>query len=181
MAVLAAPPGGHQRQGHARGQSRRMVVSQPVAAAADGRRGSAKRTGDPGKHQEASMIKEVPEHIQRHRVGRASAALPGWAAVKFTDAQAAAMRPVGIEMLNKRGVCALHLKIIADAAGVGVGAAREVLNIADTIGLITIERHLRGLYNMRSRSPEWLAGLRELQERTEHFERETVVKKAARR
>ena len=119
--------------------------------------------------------------IQRHRVGRASAALPEWAAVKFTDAQAAAMRPVGIEMLNKRGVCALHLKIIADAAGVGIGAAREALNIADTIGLITIERQLRGLYNMRSRSPEWLAGLRELQERTEHFERETVVKKAARR
>src|SRR5215468_7748326 len=78
--------------------------------------------------------------------GRASAALPEWAAVKFTDAQAAAMRPVGIEMLNKRGVCALHLKIIADAAGVGIGAAREALNIADTIGLITIERHLRGLY-----------------------------------
>ena len=93
----------------------------------------------------------------------------------------AAMRPVGIEMLTKRGVCTLHLKIIDDAAGVGIGAAREALNIADTIGLITIERHLLGLYNMRSRSPEWLAGLRELQERTEHFERETVVKKAARR
>src|SRR6516165_2202274 len=149
MAVLAAPPGGHQRQGHARGQSRRMVVSQPVAAA-DGCRGSAKRTGepDPDEHQEASMTEEVPAHIQRHRVGRASAALPEWAAVKFTDAQAAAMRPVGIEMLNKRGLCALHLKIIADATGVGIGA--------DTIGLITIERHLRGRYNMRSRSPEWL-------------------------
>jgi hypothetical protein len=122
-----------------------------------------KETGDPDpdEYQEASMTKEVPAHIQRHRVGRASAALPEWAAVKFTDAQAAAMRPVGIEMLNKRGVCALHLKIIADAAGVGIGAAREAINIADTIGLITIERHLRGLYNMRSRSPEWLAGLRE--------------------
>ena len=33
------------------------------------------------------MTKEVPEHIQRHRVSRASAALPGWAAGKFTDAQ----------------------------------------------------------------------------------------------
>jgi hypothetical protein len=59
-----------QRQGHARGQSRRMVVSQPVAAA-DGRRGSAKRTGDPDKHQEASMTKEVPEHIQRRVRGAA--------------------------------------------------------------------------------------------------------------
>src|SRR6516162_2663133 len=178
MAVLAAPP----RPQHARELPRWMVVSQQ-AAAADGRRGSAKRTGDPDpdEHQEASMTEEVPAHIQRHRVGRASAALPGWAAVKFTDAQAAAMRPVGIQMLNKRGVCALHLKIIADAAGVSVGTAREAITIAETIGLITIERHLRGLYNMRSRSPEWLAGLRELQERTEHFERETVVKKAARR
>ena len=101
------------------------------------------------------MTKEVPEHIQRHRVGRASAALPEWAAVKFTDAQAAAMRPVGIEMLNKRGVCALHLKIIADAAGVGIGAAREAITIAETIGLITIERHFRGLYNMRSRWIRW--------------------------
>ena len=99
------------------------------------------------------MTKEVPEHIQRHRVGRASAALPEWAASKFTDAQAAAMRPVGIEMLNKRGVCALHLKVIAD-----------------TIGLITIQRQRRGFYDMRSRSPEWLAALRELQERIEHFE-----------
>jgi hypothetical protein len=126
------------------------------------------------------MTKEVPEHIQRHRVGRASAALPEWAASKFTDAQAAAMRPVGIEMLNKRGVCALHLKIIAYAAGVSVGTARDTLNIADTIGLITIERQLRGFYSMRNRSPEWLAALREMQERTEHFERETVVKKAQR-
>ena len=127
------------------------------------------------------MTEEVPAHIQRHRVGRASAALPEWAAVKFTDAQAAAMRLVGIEMLNKRGVCALHLKIIADAAGVSVGTARDALNIADTIGLIAIQRQLRGFYDMRSRSPEWLVALRELQERTEHFERETVVKKAARR
>src|SRR6516165_5300286 len=116
MAVLAAPP----RPQHARELPRWMVVSQQ-AAAADGRRGSAKRTGDPDKHQEASMTKEVPEHIQRHRVGRASAALPGWAAGKFTDAQAAVIGPVGIEMLNKRGVCALHLKVIADAAGVSVG------------------------------------------------------------
>jgi hypothetical protein len=76
------------------------------------------------------MTKEVPEHIQRHRVGRASAALPGWAAGKFTDAQAAVMGPVGIEMLNKRGVCALHLKVIADAAGVSVGTARDTLNMA---------------------------------------------------
>ena len=70
------------------------------------------------------------------------------------------MRLVGIEMLNKRGVCALHLKIIADATGVGIGA--------DTIGLIAIQRQLRGFYDMRSRSPEWLVALRELQERTEH-------------
>ena len=110
------------------------------------------------------MTKEVPGHIQRHRVGRASAALPEWAASKFTDAQAAAMRPVGIETLNKRGVCALHLKVIAD-----------------TIGLITIQRQRRGFYDMRSRSPEWLAALRDLPERIEHIERETVVKKAARR
>ena len=114
------------------------------------------------------MTEEVSAQIQRHRVGRASAALPEWAAVKFTDAQAAAMRPVGIEMLNKRGVCALHLKIIADAAGVSVGTARDALNIADTIGLIAIQRQLRGFYDMRSRSPEWLVALRELQERTEH-------------
>jgi len=43
------------------------------------------------------MTKEVPGHIQRHRVGRASAALPEWAASKFTDAQAAAMRPSALK------------------------------------------------------------------------------------
>jgi hypothetical protein len=91
------------------------------------------------------------------------------------------MGPVGLEMLNKRGVCALRLKVIADAAGVSIATAREALNIADTIGLITIERHLRGLYNMRCRSPEWLAALRELQERTAHFEQETTGKKAVHR
>ena len=76
------------------------------------------------------------EHIQRSRVGSCSAALPAWAAGKFTEAQAAAMGPVGLEMLNKRGVCALRLKVIADAAGVSIATTREALNIADTIGLI---------------------------------------------
>ena len=126
------------------------------------------------------MTEEVPAHIQRHRVGRASAALPEWAAVKFTDAQAAAMTPVGIEMLNKRGVCALHIKAIAAAAGVSVETARSALRTAKMIGLVTVER-LQGFYDIRSRTPTWLAALRESQERTEHFDRETVVKKAARR
>jgi hypothetical protein len=63
-----------------------------------------------------------------------------------------------IEMLNKRGVCALHLKIIAAAAGVSVGTAREAIMIADTIDLVTVE-HLRGFYDIRSRSPEWLSAL----------------------
>jgi hypothetical protein len=117
----------------------------------------------------------MTKDIQRHRIGRASAALPVWAAGKFTEAQAAVMRPVGIEMLNKRGVCALYLKTIAAAAGVSVGTAREALNIADTIGLVTIE-HLRGFYDIRIRSPEWLPALRE---RIERFEQETAGKKAA--
>ena len=43
------------------------------------------------------------EHIQRSRVGSYSAALLAWAAGKFTDGQAAAMRAVGIEMLNTPG------------------------------------------------------------------------------
>jgi hypothetical protein len=64
------------------------------------------------------------EHIRRSRVGSCSAALPAWTAGKFTDGQAAVMRAVGIEMLNKRGVCALRLEVIADAAGVSVGTAR---------------------------------------------------------
>jgi hypothetical protein len=120
-----------------------------------------------------------PEHIQRSRGGSCSAALPRWAAGKFTDGQAAVMRVVGIEMLNKRGGgppgCALHLKVIADAAGVGVGTARDALNIADTIALVTIE-HLRGFYDIRIRSPEWLPALRE---RIERFEQDTAGKKAA--
>ena len=105
------------------------------------------------------------EQSQRSRVGSCSAALPAWAAGKFTDGQAAVMRVVGVEMLNKRGVCALHLKII-DAA---VGTARDALNIADTIGLITVG-HLRGFYDIRTRSPEWLAALRERLERLEQGE-----------
>jgi hypothetical protein len=39
---------------------------------------------------------------------------------------------VGVEMLNKRGLCALHLKVIAVAAGVSVGTAREAIMIAET-------------------------------------------------
>jgi hypothetical protein len=105
------------------------------------------------------------EHIQRSRVGSCSAALPAWVAGNFTDGQAAVMRAIGIEMLNKRGVCALHLKIIAAAAGVSVGTARDALNIADTIGLVTAG-HLRGFYDIRIRSPEWLATLRERIEET---------------
>jgi hypothetical protein len=109
------------------------------------------------------------EHIRRSRVGSCSAALPAWAAGKFTDGQAAVMRAVGIEMLNKRGVCALRLEVIADAAGVSVGTARDALNIADTIGLITAG-HLRGFYDIRIRAPEWLAALRERVERFEQGE-----------
>ena len=125
------------------------------------------------------MTKEVPD-IQRHRVGRASAALPGWAAAEFTESEAAVMRVVGVEMANNRGVCALHIKAIAAAAGVSVETARSALRTAKMIGLVTVER-LQGFYDIRSRTPAWLAALRESQERTEHFDRETVVKKAARR
>jgi hypothetical protein len=120
------------------------------------------------------------EHIQRSRVGSCSAALPEWAAGKFTDGQAAAMRAVGIEMLNKRGVCALHLKIIAAAAGVSVGTARDALNIADTIGLVTAG-HLRGFYDIRNHSPEWLAALRERIEWSEQLEEAQAQAKSAKR
>jgi hypothetical protein len=106
------------------------------------------------------------EHIRRSRVGSYSAALPAWAAGKFTDGQTAVMRAVGVEMLNKRGVCALRLEVIADAAGVSIGTARDALNIADTIGLITTG-HLRGFYDMRVRSPDWLPALREHVEKAE--------------
>ena len=110
------------------------------------------------------------EHIQRSRVGSCSAALPEWAAGKFTDGQAAVMRAVGIEMLNKRGggppSCALRLEVIADAAGVSVGTARDALNIAEPIGLITAG-HLRGFYDIRIRSPDWLPALRERVEKVE--------------
>jgi hypothetical protein len=106
------------------------------------------------------------EHIRRNRTGSCSAALPEWAAGKFTESQAAAMRVVGIEMLNKRGVCALHLKVIAAAANVGTEAAREALNIADTIGLVTI-KHLRGFYDIRIRAPDWLPALSERIEKVE--------------
>jgi hypothetical protein len=118
-----------------------------------------------------------PEHIQRSRVGSCSAALPAWAAGKFTDGQAAVMRAIGIEMLNKRGICALHLKIIAAAAGVSVGR-RDALNIADTIGLITAG-HLRGFYDMRIRSPEWLPALRERIEWSEQLEEAQTPAKSA--
>ena len=106
------------------------------------------------------MTKEVPEHIQCHRVGRASAALPGWAAAEFTESEAAVMRVVGVEMANNRGVCALHIKAIAAAAGVSVETARSALRTAKMIGLVTVE-HLQGFYDIRSRTPTWLAALRD--------------------
>jgi hypothetical protein len=122
------------------------------------------------------------EHIQRSRVGSSAAALPEWAARKFTDGQAAVLRTVGIEMLNKRGGgppgCALRLEVIADAAGVSVGTARDALNIADTIGLVTTE-HLRGFYDIRIRSPEWLAALRERIEWSEQLEEAQAPPKSA--
>jgi hypothetical protein len=119
------------------------------------------------------MTKQVSEHIPRHHIGRASAALPGWAAAEFTESKAAVMRVVGVEMANNRGVCALHIKAIAAAAGVSVETARGALRTAKMIGLVTVE-HLQGFYDIRSRAPTWLAPLRELQERIERFERETA-------
>jgi hypothetical protein len=109
------------------------------------------------------MTKEVSEHIQRRRIVRASAALPVWAAAEFTERKAAVMRVVGVEMANNRGVCALHIKAIAAAAGVSVETARGALRTAKMIGLVTVE-HLQGFYDIRSRTPTWLAALRELQE-----------------
>ena len=110
------------------------------------------------------------EHIQRRHVGSCSAALPAWAAGRFTDGQAAVLKAVGIEMLSKRGGgppgCARRLEVIADAAGVSIGTARDALNVADTISLVTIE-HLRGFYDIRIRSPEWLPALREHIEKVE--------------
>jgi len=126
------------------------------------------------------MTKEVPEHIQRHRVGMASAALPGWAAAEFTESKAAVMKVVGVEMANNRGVCALRIKAIAAAAGVSVETTRGALRTAKMIGLVTVER-LEGFYDIRSRTPTWLAALREQQERIAHFEQETAGKKAVHR
>jgi hypothetical protein len=127
-----------------------------------------KRLGD-GRPRAAGVSRkgEAMDREDRRRRG-SLAALPAWAVGKFTESQAAVMRAVGVEMLNKRGVCALHLKVIAAAAGVGIGTAREALMIADTIGLVTVE-HLRGFYDIRSRSPEWLSALRERNERIEDF------------
>jgi hypothetical protein len=92
------------------------------------------------------------------------------------------MRAIGVEMLNKRGGgppgCALHLKVIADAAGVSVGTARDALNIADTIGLVTAG-HLRGFYDIRIRSPDWLAALRERIEWSEQLEEAQAPAKSA--
>ena len=76
-------------------------------------------------------------------------------------------------MLNKRGLCALHLKIIADAAGVGIGAAREALNIADTIGLPSSASSGASTTCAVAHPSGWQGFV------NEHFERETVVKKAA--
>jgi hypothetical protein len=77
------------------------------------------------------------------------AALPMWAAAEFTESEAAVMRIVGVEMLNNRGVCALHLKVIAAAAGVSVGTARDALKTAEAIGFVTVER-LMGNYGRKT-------------------------------
>jgi hypothetical protein len=109
------------------------------------------------------MDREVLEHIYRRRRAGRLAALRARAEAEFTESQAAVIRAVGFEMLNKRGVCALYLKAIAAAAGVSVETAREALKIAKGIGLVTVER-LQGFYDIRSRSPEWLPALRGLNE-----------------
>jgi hypothetical protein len=128
------------------------------------------------------MDREVPQH-DRRRLARL-AALPMWAAAEFTESEAAVMRIVGVEMLNNRGVCALHIKTIAAAAGVSVSTARGALKTAKEIGLVTVER-LMGNYDVRSRTPTWLAALRDLNGRIERFAQrdpqETAGKKAAQR
>jgi hypothetical protein len=107
-----------------------------------------------------------------------------WAAAEFTESEAAVMRIVGVEILNNRGVCALHIKTIAAAAGVSVSTARSALKTAKEIGLVTVER-LMGNYDVRSRTPTWLAALRDLNGRIERFAQrdpqETAGKKAAQR
>jgi hypothetical protein len=87
------------------------------------------------------------DRIYRRRRLAWGAALPARAIDKFTEHQAAVMGVVGVEMLNKRGVCALDLKVIADTAGVSVRTAREAIMLADAIGLVTVE-HLRGFYDI---------------------------------
>jgi hypothetical protein len=101
---------------------------------------AAKRLGDgpPAYHGK--------ERLWTGKIRGSLAALPAWAVGKFTEHQAAVIGAVGVEMLNKRGVCALHLKVIAVAAGISVGT-REAIMIAETIGLVTVE-HLRGFYDI---------------------------------
>ena len=123
-----------------------------------------------------AMDREVPQH-DRRRLARL-AALPMWAAAEFTESEAAVLRIVGVEMLNNRGVCALHIKTIAAAAGVSVSTARGALKTAKEIGLVTVER-------LMGRTPTWLAALRDLNGRIERFAQrdpqETAGKKAAQR
>ena len=68
------------------------------------------------RRKEEPLDSEAPKH-DRRRPARL-AALPAWAEAEFTESKAAVMRIVGVEMLNNRDVCALHIKTIAAAAGV---------------------------------------------------------------
>jgi hypothetical protein len=56
------------------------------------------------------------------------------------------------------------------AAGVAVSTARDALKTAKEIGLVTVER-LMGNYDVRSRTPTWLAARFALRELCPHRQR----------
>jgi hypothetical protein len=102
--------------------------------------------------------------IERRRRWVASGKLPPQLAARFTQAEAAALAVIALEV-TKHGDCRLPIGAIAAGAGVCPRSVRNAIRAAEALGLLTVEeRRLTAFRNdtniVRVIDPAWRAWLR---------------------
>ena len=127
----------------------RKAAPVPGRAATDRRCGSKPRSG---------------ESLERRRRWVASGKLPPNLAARFTQAEAAALAVVAVEVA-KNGDCRLTIGHIAALAGICARSVRNAIRAAEALGVLSIEeRRLTAFRNdtniIRITAPEWRAWLR---------------------
>lgn len=144
------------------------LIEARIAAPRDPR--EAPRATDPTPLAAAGIAKRwgsrprTDGSLERRRRWATSGRMPPALACKFTQAEAAVLAVVAVEV-GKAGACGLHIDHIAALAGVSRTSVKNALREARALGLVTVEARKPVAWRndsnlVRIVSPEWLSWMR---------------------